>query len=430
MAPENTDRRDEIFDLLERHEALRASSLNLVAAENSMSPVVRSVLASDLAQRYGDYTGRDLRDRRYLGTHYIAELEVVVEDLACEVFGAKYVELRPVSGHIAGNCVMMALCKPDDLVLELGRPEGGHRIATKFAAAPLIDLEVEYLPFDDQAFNIDVERTLELVRRRAPRLIIVGASNFLFPIPLKALAAGLQEYPETILVYDASHVLGLIAGCAFQQPLDEGALLIVAGTQKSFPGPQGGLIYTNSEFLIETISAAVHPAMISNHHLARLPSLGIALLEMKLWGADYANQVIRNSQALAKALVEQDVPLIGAGNHYTESHTVLIITNVPGPSDQLGRRLEKAGIIASTIRLPESYGGAGLRLGTNEVTRRGATETHMREVARLVADVLIARRSVEEVNKEVRALAEALCGYAYTWPKGPLVSPKNVRSCN
>lgn len=414
MSTEND--KDRILNLLERHEAWRTECINLVAAENAMSPLARSLLSSDLAQRYGDYTGRDLRARRYLGTDVIVDLEVEVAKLTREVFQARFVELRALSGHIAGNCVIMALCKPGDLVIELGRHDGGHRVATKFAMAPLIDLEVDYLPFDDIAFNIDVEQTLELVHRRHPRLVIVGASNFLFPIPLEELASGLQAYPETVLVYDASHVLGLIAGGIFQKPLQEGAHLVMGGTQKSFPGPQGGLIYSDSETLIETVSDAIHPAMMSNHHLARLPSLGIAMLEMKLWGADYASQVIRNAKTLAQSLAEQGISIVGAGDSYTMSHTVLVNTKTLGSNDELGSRLEEAGIITTTIRLPQSLGGAGLRLGTNEVTRHGATEQHMGEVARFVADILFSRRPVEQIKADVRAMSDTLSGYAYTWP--------------
>lgn len=408
--------KDRILNLLERHEAWRTGCINLVAAENAISPLARSLLSSDLAQRYGDYTGRDLRARRYLGTDVIADLEVEVAKLASEVFQTRFVELRALSGHIAGNCVIMALCKPGDRVIELGRHDGGHRVATKFAMAPLIDLEVDYLPFNDAAFNVDVEQTLELVRKRHPRLVIVGASNFLFPIPLEELASGLQAYPETVLVYDASHVLGLIAGGAFQKPLQEGAHLVMGGTQKSFPGPQGGLIYTDSETLIETVSDAIHPAMMSNHHLARLPSLGIALLEMKLWGASYATQVIHNAQTLAQSLAEREISIVGAGGSFTMSHTVLVNTKTLGSNAELGSRLEEAGIITTTIRLPQSMGGAGLRLGTNEATRHGATEQHMREIARFVADALLSRRSIDQIRTDVHAMSDTLGGYAYTWP--------------
>lgn len=415
MATEHTTAAAPILGALDEHEAWRASCLNLVAAENAMSPLARSLLSSDMAQRYGDYTGRDLRARKYLGTDRIVALEEEVGALARQVFQADFVELRPLSGHIAGNSVMMALCQPGDLVFEMGPDDGGHRLATKFASAPLIDLDVEFLPFDYKSFNIDVERTLDQVRRRRPRLVLVGASNFLFPVPLAELANGLSEYPETLLVYDASHVLGLIAGGLFQAPLSDGARLVLAGTQKSFPGPQGGIIYTDEAPLIDSVSTAVYPAMLSNHHLARLPSLGIALLEMKIWGAEYADRVVQNAQKLANRLVEQQVPVVGDLDRgvYTESHTVLINTRDIGAAPALGKQLEEVGVVVTSIRLPAPLGGAGLRIGTNEITRRGATEQHVTAIARTIADVLLGRRPRDVVRGEVRDLASDLSQYEF-----------------
>jgi glycine hydroxymethyltransferase len=416
MRLEATDRREMIISLLRQHESWRASCINLVAAENAMSPIVASLLSSDLARRYGDYAGRDLRARRYWGTQFIVELEIEVAELAKKVFHARFVELRPLSGHVASICVIVALCKPGDLVFELGQDEGGHRVATKFAASKLIDLEVEYLPFDEKAFNVDVEGCLELVRRRRPRLIIVGGSNFLFPVPLRELSNGLRDFPETTLAYDASHVLGLIAGGAFQDPLKEGADLVLGGTQKSFPGPQGGLIYSDLEDLIDEISHSVHPSILSNHHLARLPSLGLALLEMKLWGAEYAGKVISNAQLLAQALIDQQIPVLGSDGAYTQSHTIVINTCSLGSNDELGRRLEQVGIIVTAMRIPKSMGGFGLRLGTNEITRRGATEEQMEDVARLIADAIFERRSLDSVREDVHKMSELFRGYAFTWP--------------
>lgn len=409
--------RDQIVRLVQRHESWRSRCLNLCAAENAMSPVARSLLSSDLALRYGDYTGRDLRARRYFGTREIAELEQIVASLAAEVFRARYVELRPMSGHIAGNAVIMGLCQPGDLVLELGRHSGGHRVATKLAASPLVSLRVAFLPFDPIAFNVDVARTLDMVRARRPRLIILGASNFLFPNPVREIAEGLQEFPETVLAYDASHVLGLIANGRFQDPLAEGAQIVLGGTQKSFPGPQGGVIYSDSRQLIEIISATVHPALISNHHLARLPSLGLALLEMKYLGAAYADQVIRNAQALGAALAARDVRVVAADRGYTASHTVLLATATIEEAGVLGRRLEEADIIVTAVRLPEELGGEGLRVGVAEITRRGAKEALMADVAEVLSDVLLGRRSPEGTRSRVHTIAGHLSDYHFSLTK-------------
>lgn len=363
------------------------------------------MLSSDLAHRYGDYNGRDLADRKYFGTRVIVELEKIIEDIARDVFRADYVELRPISGHTAGNAIMMGLCKPGDTVMELSREGGGHRLASKLISAPLIPLSVMYHAFDATSFNLDVGATLELVKRHKPRLLIVGSSNFLFPIPLRELADGLKAYPDTILVYDASHVLGLIVGGQFQDPLGEGAHLVLAGTQKSFPGPQGGVIYSNDKALMDQISKAVYPALLSNHHLARLPALGLALEEMRETGREYAVSVIENARALAHGLHVGGVQVIGADRGYTDSHTVLVRTDDLSRDVNWGEVLDQYDIIANTIQLPEQLGGRGLRFGVSELTRRGADIAVMQEIATIILDVLFKRSTESDVKHRVHTLA-------------------------
>lgn len=405
---------NEILDLLERHEKWRKDCLNLCAAENAMSPSARSLLSSDLTQRYGDYSGRDLNARRYFGTRDIVVLEKYIASLAEEILRARFVELRPLSGHIAGNSIIMGLCNPGDLVLELSREDGGHRIATKLASSPLISLTVEYLHFNPCSYNVDVEKTILHVRNKRPRLIILGSSNFLFPHPVKEISEGLREFPETILAYDASHVLGLIAGRCFQDPLAEGAHIVIAGTQKSFPGPQGGLIYSNSEKLMESISSTLYPSLISNHHLARLPSLGIALLEMKYFGRAYAEQVIKNAKTLGASLVKNEVPVVASDHGFTNSHVILIPTISIGDAEILGRQLEDANIIVTAVRLPEQLGGHAIRIGVAEVTRCGADETTMTEIANILAEALFRRAPTEKTRNDVKELSTTLKKAKYT----------------
>ena len=128
---------------LEDHTAYRRSCLNMIASENMASPAVVLLPANELSQRYGDYRGCDLTARKYLGNQHILRLEQYVSDLVRDLFGAKCVDLRPLSGHIAGAAVLMSLCRSGDTVLELDSAAGGHRLAEKLGAARLVDLRVE-----------------------------------------------------------------------------------------------------------------------------------------------------------------------------------------------------------------------------------------------------------------------------------------------
>ena len=406
--------RAELTGLLARHEAWRSDCLNLIASENVLSPAVHAALDSDLVHRYADYTGRDLGARRYRGTRYVVEIEREVNRLARQVFQAGHVELRPIAGHLAGAAVLMALCRPGDIVLEIGRDGGGHREAGKFAGSELVPLEVRHLPIDPGRYNVDVAATARLIAATRPRVVILGSSNFLFPHPVREIRAALAGLPDSFLVYDASHVMGLIAARRFQDPLGEGADVVFGSTHKTLPGPQGGIVFTNRSELIARISDVVYPGLVTNHHPFRLPALGIALTEMLEFGPGYADQVIANSQALGVALSALGVPCVSDGSlppdgpRYSGSHTILVRVAEFGSADAVAARLEAAGIITTGGLLPDALGGQGIRIGSQEMTRRGLREADAPEVARLIADALTERRPSAEIAADVAGLVRGL----------------------
>ncbi|MCC7355466.1 MAG: serine hydroxymethyltransferase [Anaerolineae bacterium] len=398
--------------LVSEHEAWRARCLNLIAAENALSPAVRRFLDGDLVQRYGNYAGRNLTDRRYTGNRYVQRIEVGLLEIVREVFGASEVELRAISGHVAGLAVIMATCRPGDTVLELAGIDGGHRLAEKAAESPLIDLKVLPLPFDPINYNVNAEAACQLIAERKPSLVILGASNFLFPHPVKEIAASLAASPRTVLAYDASHVLGLIACGEFQSPLPEGAHVVFGSTHKTLPGPQGGLIFSNDARLMDAISTAVYPGTVTNHHLMRSPALGVALLEMHA-NKGYARQIIRNAQTLGKSLSEQGLRVVAAHRGFTQSHTILLQVAEYGTGRSVAALLEEAEIMTSYASLPDALGKEGVRLGTAEVTRLGARETDMASAAEIIADVIQKRTSPTAARAAVRAWVDRLPGMAY-----------------
>jgi glycine hydroxymethyltransferase len=401
-----------IAALVDEHEAWRAQCMNLIASENALSPAVRGQLATDLVQRYGNYAGRDLDNRRYRGSRYVNEIEVALTDIVRDLFGASEVELRAISGHVAGLCVIMALCRPGDTVVELDGTSGGHRLAAKAAESPLIDLNIVPLPFRGEDYCVDAQATCELIVATQPRLVILGSSNFLFPDPIREIAACLKDAPKTVLAYDASHVMGLIACGEFQAPLAEGAHIIFGSTHKTLPGPQGGIIFCNDSSLMDAVSLAVYPGAVTNHHLMRAPALAIALLEMQA-NPGYGAQVIRNAQALGAALTERGLSVVAAHRAYTRSHTILLRTEGIGTGMAVSKALEAADIMTSHQGLPESLGGEGVRLGTAEVTRLGAVEADMATAAAIIADVLTGGLAPDQAKAAAHAWAERLPGLSF-----------------
>jgi len=414
--------RERITNLLAGDESWRAGTLNLIASENVLSPAVRTALDSDLIGRYADFTGRDLSARRYRGTTYVVEIEREVDRLAREVFQAAFVELRALSGHLAGAAVLMALCRPGDVVLEIGRDGGGHREAGKFAGSELVRLDVRHLPIDDTRYNVDPAAAAALIAETKPRCVILGSSNFLFPHPVREIRRALAGLPDTYLVYDASHVMGLVAAGRFQDPLGEGADIVFGSTHKTFPGPQGGIVFTNREDLIARVSDVVYPGLVTNHHPFRMPALGVALAEVQAFGAAYADRIIANSQALGEALASVGVPCVTDGSvppggpRYSRSHTLLLRVAGFGSADAVAGRLEAAGIITTGGLLPDALGGQGIRVGTQEITRRGMTVSDMTAVATLIAEALGADRPAESTASAVRSLVSRFQSVQFTWP--------------
>lgn len=401
-----------IDHLTAAHHAYRARTLNLIASENVMSPWVERSIDLGLGHRYGDYRGTDPAARKYTGNRHLAELDLAARDALQTLFQCRHADLRPLSGHVAGIAVLMACCRPGDLVLELDAPGGGHRLARKLNEATLCPLQVESLPLDPVAYNIDVDRTVAFIRERRPRVVILGSSLFLFPHPVRPLADALNTYGG-ILQFDASHVLGLIAGGAYPHPLKEGAHVITSSTHKTFAGPQGGILLTDDDALFERISPAIYPAIVTNHHLHRLPALAAVAAEWQTFGREHAAAVVTNARALAAALAAENLPVIGAERGFTATHTVLIASP---EAAAVGDRLEAADILATPVGLPAELGGGCLRFGVQEITRRGFTAVEAPAVARLIAAAWRGERPPAAISAEVATLVARWQEWRFTWP--------------
>lgn len=406
----------EIQNLVKKHEEWRTNEcLNLIASENILSELVRSAYLSDLMHRYGDYNGRDLEFRKYQGTKHICELEKIAEQVACDLFHAKFVELRAISGHIAGVAAILGLVKNGDYVMELGSDTGGHRVAEKFSGSPLIDIEVEFIPFDYEKYNIDISKCINKMQELQPRLIILGASNFLFPHPIKEICKEAKSL-DTIVAYDGSHVFGLIAGGVFQDPIKEGAHLVMGSTHKTLGGPQGGILLTNDEKIATKVSKAIYPALITNHHLHRIPALAIALLEMQTFGKEYANQIVENAQRLGGEISKLGVPVVGAKQNFTQSHTILLQVNRFGKGEEIAFNLEQANIITNPTRLPEELGSEGIRIGVQEMTRLGMEEQHMPRLAKYIVSIIKDPEQSTKIRKDVKIFRKQFNKLHFVFP--------------
>ena len=373
-----------VRESLDRHHSYRRKTLNLIASENVMSEDVSRYYSLDLGHRYGNYYGLEVGDRKYTGNRHFIEIERRALTDACRLFSAGVADLRSLSGHIAGSAAVMGLCEPDDLVLELGPVAGGHRLASKLCEARAIRLQVEAVPFDGAAFQVDVGATIHKIRQQRPRLVILGSGVYLFPTPIEDIATTCREYGTTLVV-DASHILGLIAGGQFPQPLEEGANLITASTHKTFGGPQGGIILGRRPTDLEAILPALYPGLITNHHLMRIPAMIALFSEWRSYGHEYVKTIVAHAIALADALEEDGVPVVRTAQGPTCSHTLLL--KVAAARKKVVQ-LEELGILTGACVLPAEHGSEGIRIGVQEVVRMGLQADQIAGLARLVSEGL------------------------------------------
>ncbi|HEV2119708.1 MAG TPA: hypothetical protein VGS11_06345 [Candidatus Bathyarchaeia archaeon] len=356
--------------IVDEHQRWRAEEcLNLIPSENVTSPTVRQLLTNDMGHRYTAWDGF------YKGTRFIDELEVLGEKLACEVFGSDWASLRPLSGHIADMIMVSTLTKPGSSILTVDPSNGGYDGLGTRGYPPFVNVKNLFFPYDSERMNIDVEKTKALIEDEKPALVVFGQSYFLFPHPVKELSEACRA-AESQVAFDASHVLGLIGGGEFQRPLNEGADLMLGSTHKSFFGPQGGIIL-GTDRLKMRVKDQQFPGLVDNAHWNRIAALTWALDEVRRRGLKYAPQVIANAKALAKALHEGGLPVKCADYGFTESHQVFLDINGEESVKRFSEKLEQANMIVDH----------GIRLGTNESTRRGMKPRELERVAELILRV-------------------------------------------
>jgi glycine hydroxymethyltransferase len=412
----------DIENIVAQQETWRQTqTINLIASENTPSDAVRKVQCSDFMGRYAEGHPNEPGkvNRYYQGTKYIDQIERMAHDEICELFAARQADVRPISGNAANTAIALGYLRGGDTVVCNSTDAGGHishgpvgvigrRIQNRGQVLKLgteKSVHLHYLPLTEDHYHVDAQKTIELIDQVSPQLVIMGKSLFLFPEPVTEVADFCKSKGIPLL-YDGAHVLGLIAGGQFQDPLHEGATWLTGSTHKTFPGPQRGVILGNLDAEGEkkywpAADRGVFPGSSSNHHLHTLPALLITIREMKQYGRDYAAQIVRNAQALGRALDELGTPVEAREFGYTRSHMIAVNVAQWGGGVEVAKRLEESDIILNYNMLPgdsDPRNPSGLRIGVSEMTRFGMDEQAMGELAQLLHEAVRGKNVKEQVN--------------------------------
>lgn len=396
-----------------RHNEFFGTSLPMIASENILSPRALEMLVTDFHGRYAEgLPGK----RYYQGCQFFDEVESRCIELAKRLFGCHWANVQSTSGTVSNMAALKALAKPGDDITALSTASGGHISHAKMGAVGLRGLKVTEYPWDVDAMALDLDGTVQLIRQLKPKLALFGGSVLLFPTPLRGELADTCVEVGARIMFDAAHVLGLVAGGKFQDPMREGADVVTGSTHKTLPGPQGGVVLSDHKGATEedakflrSLETGVFPGVVSSYHLHHVAAKAIAFAEHIEFGAAYAHQTIRNAQALAAALAAEGFRVFGEDRGYTETHQCLVQVGEigEGKGKSAAESLERAHIVTNMNLVPgdtKPMNPSGLRLGTQELTRIGMKEPQMREIAQLYAQVLVKGVSPDKVKARVLEL--------------------------
>jgi glycine hydroxymethyltransferase len=411
---------------------------NLIPSENTPSLFVKLCEISDPAGRYAEHKtalkkeseslagARTLKGDQiyyYQGIDFISEVEERLKGELSKFLDGAVVETRPISGQMANEIVFKAILKflasnPEGFprlgasgrltgALNNALNAGGHLSAQPFGALfNFVDGEIAHFPLDPgNPYKIHTDAMAQLVTTHRPPLIIFGKSLFLHPEPVQVLQSAVASVPDyrPLVMYDGAHVLGLL-GPRFQEPLAEGADVLTGSTHKTFFGPQRGIIASRLSpesplrRLWSEINARTFPGSTSNHHLGSQLALLAATLEMNQFKDAYQAQVLRNARAFAQACAAHGIPVEGGeAEGYTRTHQVVLQVAQFGDGKAVAARLEENNILTNFQALPgdQTFSRpSGIRMGVQEMTRFGMQEGDFTSLARLMADVILHKKTV------------------------------------
>ena len=405
---------DLLFGHIEAEVERQNTTLQLIASENFASPAVLAATGSALTNKYAEgYPGR----RYYGGNQVIDEVEELARTRVRELFGAEHANVQPHSGANANMAAYQALLKPGDTVLGMSLDQGGHLTHGSPVNASGILYNFVAYGVDPASERIDFDQMRQVAAEHRPQLIVAGATAYSRLIPSEPLREIADEV-GALLLFDAAHVAGLIAGGVHPDPVPH-ADVVTFTTHKTLRGPRGGCIVCKQPFA-RAIDRAIFPGSQGGplEHVIAAKAVAFAEAAHPTF-ADYAAAIVANARALARGLAEEGFRLVSGG---TDNHLMLVDlrtfdADLTGAEAQ--NTLDRAGITLNKNTIPgderSPFVTSGLRIGSAAVTTQGMGTGEMAQIAALIGRTL-RHRNDEAVLAAVRDEVRSLCGRFTPYP--------------
>jgi glycine hydroxymethyltransferase len=410
----STDRDTELFDLIEQERERQNTTIQLIASENFTSPAVMEATSSVLTNKYSE--GYPTK-RYYGGNQVIDQVEELARQRACALFGADHANVQPHSGANANMAVYQALLEPGDKVLGMSLDHGGHLThgSPANASGKLYDFIAYGVTETDE--RLDYDQIRDLAKAEMPKMIVAGATAYprrIEPEPLRSIADDIGA----VLVFDAAHIAGLIAGGVHPDPVPY-CDIVTFTTHKTLRGPRGGCILAKEEHAV-AVDKAVFPGQQGGPLEHVIAAKAVAFREAaEPEFRDYAAAIVANASALASALAGEGFRLVSGG---TDNHLMLVDLQ-PFDAELTGKDaqvvLDRAGITLNRNTIPNDprspFVTSGLRIGTPAVTTQDMTTDDMATIGHLIA-VALREREDDAALESVRADAATLCARYTPYP--------------
>src|SRR5437867_9937142 len=403
-----------IANAIDSEVARQANGLELIASENFVSEAVLVAMGSVFTNKYAEgYPGK----RYYGGCEWTDVVEQAAIDRARELFGAEHANVQPHSGAQANMAVYLAAIQYGDQILGMNLSHGGHLTHGHPMNFSGISYKVADYGVSPESEQIDYDELCRIAEEHKPKLIICGASAYPRTIDFQRIGQ-IAKHIGARMFADIAHIAGPIAAGLHPSPIPY-ADYVTSTTHKTLRGPRGGLILCKEEHAKE-IDRKLFPGIQGGPLVHIIAAKAVAFGEaLREDFREYQRQIVKNAKVLASELQEQGLRLVSGG---TDNHLMLVDVWMDGKGitgKVAEKALEAANITVNKNTIPfdqkKPVVASGLRIGTPSVTTRGMREPEMREIGRLIAEVVREPESEptrRKVQLGVRELAERLLLYA------------------
>ncbi len=396
----------DIFAAMEDERHRQADELELIASENYVSKAVMEAVGGVMTNKYAEgFPGR----RYYGGCQYVDVAESLAIERAKVLFGMDHASVQPHSGAQANAAVYYGLLEPGDTLLGMNLSHGGHLTHGHPVTFSGRWFKVVSYGVDPENHVIDFDEVESQAKEHRPKIIVVGASAYPRAIDYARFREIADEVGAVVMA-DIAHVAGLIAGGVHSNPAGH-AQIVTTTTHKTLRGPRGGMILCDEDYAAQ-MNKAVFPGMQGGPLMHVVAAKAVALKEASTPGfKTYAAQIVKNTQALADALLARGIHLVSGG---TDNHLILLDLREAGFSGKKAEAaLGQAGITVNKNAIPfdtrKPAFTSGIRVGTPALTSRRMKEAEMQIVGGWIADVLADitdEARIASVREDVRSLCE------------------------